>query len=197
MISVHLNLPHSQASPVATRMGVHGRPEYAGRAVRSSRNVAKSIKCAVIDAASHIQQRTIDIVNACKPYTQKISHALWILKNYAIRVVICATALVKETTIGLGLGLAAGTASSFLLSALPAVQIIIPTIQVAATVIGGVGGFLYGIEIAKEKWNERVEKESRALKEWEQKKRIKAEMENLYKNGFTMDQLTLAPSLMK
>ncbi len=30
MISVHLNLPHSQASPVATRMGVHGRPEYAG-----------------------------------------------------------------------------------------------------------------------------------------------------------------------
>ncbi|KEI69348.1 hypothetical protein [Endozoicomonas elysicola] len=172
-------------------------PCFLGRAVRLSRNVAKSIKSAVIDAASHIKQRTIEIVRACKPYTQKISHALWVLKNYAIRVVICATALVKETTIGLGLGLAAGTASSFLLSALPAVQIIVPTIQIAATVIGGVGGFLYGIEIAKEKWNERIEKENRTLKEWEHKKRIKAEMENLHKNSFTVDQLTLAPSLMK
>lgn len=172
-------------------------PSFLGRAVSSSRNVAKSIKSAVIDAASHIKQRTIKLVHACKPYTQKISHALWVLKNYAIRVVICATALVKETTIGLGLGLAAGTASSFLLSALPAVQVIVPTIQIAATVIGGVGGFLYGIEIAKEKWNERVEKENRALKEWEQKKKIKAEMENLYKNTFTMDQLTPTPSLVK
>ena len=152
-------------------------PSFLGRAVSSIKDVAKSIKSAATDAALQIKQRVIKIAKACKPYLQNISHALWVLKNYSIRVVICATALVKETTIGLGLGLAVGTASSFLLSPIPAVQVIVPTLQIAATIVGGIGGFLYGVEVAKEKWNERIEKEKKELKEWEEKQ--KAEVDNL------------------
>ncbi|KEI69347.1 hypothetical protein [Endozoicomonas elysicola] len=81
------------------------------------------------------------------------------LKNYSIRLVICSTAIVKETTIGLDLGLAAGTVSFFLLSPFPAIVVITPSIKLAATVVGGIVGFIYGVEIAKDKWEERIEKE--------------------------------------
>ncbi len=160
-------------------------PSFLGRAASSIKDVAKSIKSSATDAALQIKQRVIKIAKACKPYLQNISHALWVLKNYSIRVVICTTALVKETTIGLGLGLAAGTASSFLLSPIPAVQVIVPTIQIAATIVGGIGRFLYGVEVAKEKWNERIEKEKKELKEWEEKQ--KAEVDNLQDKHFILD----------
>ncbi|WP_066015240.1 hypothetical protein [Endozoicomonas atrinae] len=106
-----------------------------------------------------LYQRSVLLIETVSPYIKSISAGLSTLKSYSIRVVICSTAIVKETTKGLGLGLSAGTVSSFLLSPFPTIVVIAPTIQLAATVIGGIGGFLHGVELAQVKWEERVEKE--------------------------------------
>ncbi len=134
-------------------------PSDSGGSKNFAKGVINTAKTKASSFSKNLYLRSVLLIETCRPYINSISVSLIALKNYSIRVVICSTAIVKETTIGLGLGLAAGTVSSFLLSPFPAIVVITPTIQLAATVVGGIGGFLYGVEVAKDKWEERVEKE--------------------------------------
>lgn len=131
-----------------------------GRQRQFVKCMISTVKTEVSSFTKNLYQRSVLLVETCRPFLYTLSAGLVSLKNYSIRVVVCSTVIVKETSKGLGLGLAAGTATSFLLLLSPAIVVVAPTIQTTASVVGGLGGFLYGVEIAQGKWRERVTKES-------------------------------------